>query len=630
MTTTNSPEKPPLAGPARMFNGTDGKIWHKSAPAAVCRAFAAGKHADGWAFWQQHLRERSAPADLTSLTPGKSDPLAWALPERFELLPVPPWLQAIERAPEDQRPAREKELLQWLAESAGTADEAGYALEALACCRALPRLAAVLSSEVWWALLDHLLAAAADADGLEPDVHGEGDTALVHQLLAGELRLTLAYLFPEIAACRRLKSSARAALSAGFADLLDGEGLPHGNLLPLLRPLAACWTRCVAIGEQFKGGCCNQTATEQYEWLVRQTLRLLRRDGTLVFDAPGAKRLDGDLLAAALRFGGDGDDHEIAELLLSPKKSAKRPTDLSRLPKVAMHSQWASVAVLRRDWSRAAERLAVVYAGQSLRTEFACGKDVLFSGDWPLDVRHNGEPATPVDDWEESCWISDDDVDFLEVQTELSGGIRVQRQMLLAKQDRFLLLADAVLGDRPSGSGGSSTATPTLEYRSLLPLLPGVSFRGAEQSREGLLVGRKRRAMVLPLALPEWRASGGDGSSTATPTLAGELTRTDEGLQLQQSSACCRLYAPLLLDLDRRRMTRPLTWRRLTVAESLVVQPDDVAVGYRVSAGRQQWLIYRSLAKPANRTLLGHNLSSEMLVARFERSGEVEPLVEIE
>ena len=610
MTTTNSAKKPPSAGSTRTFNGTNGKIWHKSAPVAVRRAFSAGELADGWAAWQKHLAKRSDPAELTSLTPGKRDPLAWALPEQFE---SPPWLLTSK----DRKTELEKDLLGWLGESAGSAAEAGYALDALACCRAMPRLAAVLSSEVWWALLDHLLATVADADGIEldgdidGDLDGDGDTPLVHQLLAGELGLTLAYLFPEIAACRRLKSAARAALSAGLADLLDGEGLPHGNLLPSLRSLAACWTRCRAIGEQFKGGCWNKAAGEQYEWLIRQTLRLLRRDGTLAFDAIGAKRLDRNLLAAALRFGGDGDDYEIAKLLLpSAKKSPQRLTGSLRLPKAAMHSSWASVAVLRRDWSRSAERLTAVYPGRSLRVELGCGKDVLFSGEWTFDVRCDGEPATSVGDWDESCWISDHDVDFLELEIELSGGIRLQRQMLFAKQDRFLLLADAVLGSRPG----------RLEYRSRLPLLPGVSFRAAEESREGFLVGGKRRALVLPLALPEWRA---DRS-------LGQLTRTDEGLELHQASEDCRLYAPLFLDLDRRRMTRPVTWRRLTVAESLVVQPDDVAVGYRVSVGRQQWLIYRSLAEPANRTLLGHNLSTEMLVARFERSGEVEPLAEIE
>jgi hypothetical protein len=159
-----------------------------------------------------------------------------------------------------------------------------------------------------------------------------------------------------------------------------------------------------------------------------------------------------------------------------------------------------------------------------------------------------------------------------------------------------------------------------INYRGALPLCGGIAFRGAAASREGFLVGRKRRALVLPLALPEWR---GD-------VRVGELAQTGAGLELFQGAEGCRLLAPLFIDLDRRRMTRRLTWRQLTVAASLAVQPHDVAVGYRVAIGKRQWLIYRSLARKASRTLLGHNLVSELLVARFDRSGEVEPLLEVE
>ena len=73
-----------------------------------------------------------------------------------------------------------------------------------------------------------------------------------------------------------------------------------------------------------------------------------------------------------------------------------------------------------------------------------------------------------------------------------------------------------------------------------------------------------------------------------------------------------------------------MTWRQLTVAENLTAQSDDVAVGYRVQIGRQQWLFYRSLAACGNRTLLGHNLVSEFLVARFSKEGKVEAIVETE
>jgi hypothetical protein len=126
--------------------------------------------------------------------------------------------------------------------------------------------------------------------------------------------------------------------------------------------------------------------------------------------------------------------------------------------------------------------------------------------------------------------------------------------------------------------------------------------------------------MVLPLALPEWRADGRFGS----------LEQTDRGLELCQSAKGAALFAPLFLDLEARRFGRPLTWRRLTVAENLQAVTDGVAAGFRVQIGGQQWLIYRSLAPKANRTLLGHNLATEMLAARFGRDGEVDSILEVE
>jgi hypothetical protein len=126
--------------------------------------------------------------------------------------------------------------------------------------------------------------------------------------------------------------------------------------------------------------------------------------------------------------------------------------------------------------------------------------------------------------------------------------------------------------------------------------------------------------LVLPLALPEWRSDAHIGT----------LEQTGRRLELAQRAEGTCLFAPLLVDLKPRRFAQRLTWRQLTVAENLAVQAPDVAVGYRVLVGRDQWLIYRALARKGNRTLLGHNLSTEFLAARFLRGGHVEPLVEIE
>ena len=100
-----------------------------------------------------------------------------------------------------------------------------------------------------------------------------------------------------------------------------------------------------------------------------------------------------------------------------------------------------------------AARLTVLYPGAACRVELSCGKDVLWSGDWGLDVTIDGRPATATSDWSELCWLSDRDVDYLELEIELGEGVRVQRHFVFARKDRFLYLADAVLAPRPSAIG---------------------------------------------------------------------------------------------------------------------------------------------------------------------------------
>lgn len=150
--------------------------------------------------------------------------------------------------------------------------------------------------------------------------------------------------------------------------------------------------------------------------------------------------------------------------------------------------------------------------------------------------------------------------------------------------------------------------------------MPPAGFGQAAESWEGFLLKDRAAALVLPLGLPEWRAERGPGS----------LRTAGNALELCQGGRGGAILAPLFIDLKPKRITRGSTWRRLTVAANQSIQPPEVAVGYRIASGNDQWLIYRSLAPAANRTLLGHNLISELLIARFGRDGEVQSLIEIE
>ncbi len=354
---------------------------------------------------------------------------------------------------------------------------------------------------------------------------------------------------------------------------------------------------------------------------------MARPDGRPPLASDVSAGVDRKLLEAALLATDDAANRRIAAIALPAKLAgtiAKRTNRTADLPPAALHSEENSLAVLRRGWKADDERLVVRFAGQDCEIELIASGRVAVSGEWHAEVFRQDQPLAPVSDWESICWHSDADVDYLELQIDLAEDVILQRHLILAREDRFLLLADAILG--PHGGG--------LEYFGSVPLAAGVKFRPAAETREGALVGAKGGkqrasdadttgrsiAQVLPLALPEWR----------TDARGGELATSGRGLELRHTTAGQRLFAPLFIDLDPARFRRRLTWRTLSVAESLLPVPTDRAVGYRVAIGKQQWLIYRSLAAQGNRTLLGHNLSTETLVARFGEDGEIAPIIEIE
>jgi hypothetical protein len=257
----------------------------------------------------------------------------------------------------------------------------------------------------------------------------------------------------------------------------------------------------------------------------------------------------------------------------------------------------------------ASSQLTMTCSNRLLQGELSVQGQVLLSGIWDFQISLDGKPAVPRSDYIERRRISNQHVRYWELEILLTRALRLQRHLLYAKKAGFLFLADAVLGKKAG----------QLHYRGRWPLTSGITFRSAGENTEGFLCGKRRLAAVLPLALPEWR----------NDHRCGTLCVRRRTVELQQTVSAPRFFAPLWFDLKPNRFRRRLTWRPLTVAENLTLQPSHVAVGYRVALGRQQWLCYRSLGLKGTRSLLGHHLYSEFLLARFHPDGRVEPLLEI-
>lgn len=262
--------------------------------------------------------------------------------------------------------------------------------------------------------------------------------------------------------------------------------------------------------------------------------------------------------------------------------------------------------------------LAIDYRSKNPFLAIRCADGSLVAGEWSARVRIDGSQVDGSA-WASSVWTSNAEADYLELYCDLPRGGRIERGILLGRADRFALLYDAVAW--PSAA--------TIEIENRIELAEGIAFEPTRENTEALLrrtangraSGRSAAlARLFPLALPEWSAAA----------CAGDLRAEKRHFVWSLTGRGRALFLPIWIDLDRGRSRQRLTWRRLTVGEGLRPVPNEVAVGYRLAVGQKQWLIYRALTARGNRTLLGHNLSTETLVARFGSDGEVDPLIEIE
>jgi hypothetical protein len=570
-------------------------IWHRNAPRRLARDCGESGPPGNWTAWQKYLARRKG-LDQPHFHRGREPAILWGWPADFVDID-------------------ESRLLACVAEARWpNAPDLPRTLQFLALAYSLPELSGRLSAEAWWPLIEQLHEFTEDAETFRVDWPADPHDVLRHQLIAGELSLALSYLFPEIRAFRALRSGARAAFSEAILAVTDGEGLPHARLLPVIGPLLACWTRARWLGARLARGAWTPEADVQYQWLVRRAIRLADKSGRFLL-APGDAQTgwSAPLFECALDLAGDEADRAAAAIAL-PGRVLPKSTQLDQgeRPKPSFDSDWSGISVLAAGWSMSAPRLAVAYADDPIGIELSARGESLLSGTWNIETECDGKPAQVAGEWENLCWLSDKHCDYLELSVRLSEGLRLERQLLLARDDEVLYLADIVV----SVDGRARR----IKHSISLPLVKEVAWQPESQTRDGLLRAGETQAAVLPLALPEWRVD----------PRGGTLSEENGQLVLSQESSGRAMCCPLFFDLKPKRSAKERTWRQLTVAEWMEVLPRDVAVGFRAQSGRRQWLIYRSLGPTGNRTVLGHNIAGEFCAGRFRPNGNFKEWLEIE
>jgi hypothetical protein len=224
----------------------------------------------------------------------------------------------------------------------------------------------------------------------------------------------------------------------------------------------------------------------------------------------------------------------------------------------------------------------------------------------------DGQVQAQLTGWEQLCWYSDDDVDYIEIEAKFGDSCKLQRQAILLREHRLVFLADALLCHQAG----------TWELEARLPVAHGLTFESSAKNWEGQLQGSKTRSVVIPLYMPEWRAAAASGCMTFDHRSL---------LITNRCQATHRIYSPVVVSLCNRHADQPLTWRQLTVAEDLRIVRRDEAVAYRFQIGKQQYAIYRNLSEAKKRTFLGVHALCEFYAGCFDReSGDCDTLIEVE
>ncbi|WP_145170025.1 hypothetical protein [Rubripirellula lacrimiformis] len=517
----------------------------------------------------------------------------------------------------------EAELFIEAIESTSTSDTP-LACQAVVWAAALPALCSQLESDLSFRLMTAL------REFHDAVLTRNQPCSATHLIVAGELGLTLAWRLSDVPSCRLLQQKSLTAVN-DWCDQYDQavadavEGAVHARMV--LASLFRCGDLIQATTKQKPKKNYVKTADLLSTWIAALTTR----DGGSAFSQVGGKELVDDLAGHGLL------DRAIAVDPESLKPAFDAATGKTQtggrlawevsLPETMWHDADAKIAVMLPEWDVRKGRTHVDYSGENVAIEMFAGRAKLISGQWQTMIEVDGEQQHACGNWSEVCEYTDDDVHYLELEQPWTGGLLLQRQLMLVREDRTLLFADAIVQDPSSGDGVSfdedlmANQGRRIKYWGRLPIADGISPDPEPETREIFLADGKRRAMIVPLAANEWRV--GPTSATLTTSEDNSLVFTAEGKG--------RLYCPLWMDCSQRRFKRKRTWRPLTVVDNLRVCRKDEAAGYRIQVGSEQWMVYRTLGEPKTRSILGKHLIADFFASRIDMTyGDHDALVTVD
>ncbi|NND99245.1 MAG: hypothetical protein HKN47_18150 [Pirellulaceae bacterium] len=489
------------------------------------------------------------------------------------------------------------------------------AVKAVVMASALPELIDFVGRSDWWATLSEI------QQLRESVIEQAGSASLAHLIIGGELGLTLAWRLSDLPSCARMQKPAIDSIQRWCQNEEDSiatsvKGCNHARLA--LASLIRCRKLIEATTKtKFKKQQKN-VAADLATWVAAMTTD---KGGNAFCELHPADLKDDTkkhgLLDAAVSCDKEALEPAINAARGKTQTGGRLVWEIS-LPELVHHCDESKTAILLPEWDVQRGRIHIDYSEHEPRVELFAGKSRVLAGRWQAMIELDDNEQRSIGQWVATCEYSDDDVHYLELEQPWTGGIVLQRQFMIVRDDRSVLWADSVL---PSDPNNDQISGRSVRYSCRLPLAKGMNATAETETREVYLGDKHQRAIVIPIAANEWRV----GPSDAT------LRITEDDHLLMNCQGTGRLYAPIWFDFQRKRFKCNRTWRQLTVADELRIVRRDEAVGYRIQLGSEQWLIYRSLGESRCRSVLGKHLVADFFAGRFYlNDGSTEEIVTVD
>ncbi|MBI1344777.1 hypothetical protein GC163_00660 [bacterium] len=588
--------------------------FESSAPRELVAAAQAGDVTKFGRLWRLHLRQRrqgSLPKSLLSLW-SRSD-----VQDQLLLRAIETFQPATSPRRRGQKPAmkrlppfaiRAQGLIKALIESERSPEPS--ALQTLLALELLWVMGDRIPQRFWWPLWRQTLTAElALSRAIAPYHEARHDT----HAAVGEWQLLGSLVFAEIKGATAIRRQATKLLGQSLTTPTDSDGTPHAELLPHFTDWLAPLLRSSLWSQQAGHSLFDPDEQQLLSEAAEKAVALCRPDGRLaLMNGSPTNALPILTFAADILNWSNANPSRTALRSLALHAAGQketRPSAISVMP--SNQSDWARLAVLKSGWTAGSATVTVAHHQPLPQLDVTIAGIPLIHGAWELDVRMGDTGLELADEWSCVCWESEPDADYAELQMEGPGKLRVERLVLLSRKDQFLLLADSVSG-APHGP---------LALQSRFPLAPGAAVSWETRLRAGRLEHGAAKTRFLPLELP----------CDPVHSTPNRCELREEALVLEQQCYGQGLLAPLIIDFHPDRRKALIDWKKLTVSESGRVCPPDLAAGYRWRIGADQFLLYRSL-KPAKmpRAVLGHHTANGLVVGRFDKQGDVEPVVMVE